>query len=199
MCYCTGLIRKIHTYAGLLTFIHLVVFGVVGIWAVVQSKPGGAPQQPVVTELAFRVEPDSTDREVAEQVCSLLHLSLATPIQQAVIQHDAEGKLVLNFYHANGRDRVTVLESEQRIRVETTRNTVWRYLDTLHETTGVFRSGDSRMQLWAWLNEGAMWSLAVMMASGVALWLASRAGDRWAQIALAAGCGLFAALFWWIH
>jgi len=162
------LIRKIHTFAGLLFFIHLMIFGLVGIAAVLAPRPGGAPPAPIVTERPFRVEPGASDREIADRVCDYLHLSLARPIQtQFVIQHDPEGRLVLDFYHANGRDRVTVLAAERKLRVQTYRASVWRFLSTLHTTTAVFKSGDWRMQLWAWLNEIALWSLGVMIVTGV--------------------------------
>ncbi|HEV3198432.1 MAG TPA: hypothetical protein VGZ73_11000 [Bryobacteraceae bacterium] len=189
------LIRKLHAYAGLLTFVNLAVFGIVGLSATLSSRP--QDPAPDVRSVPFVAEPNLTDRQVAEGVCSLLHLSLATPIQSAVIQHDAANNLLLDFYHANGRHRVTVLEREGRLRVEVMRNSLWSYLGTLHATTAAFHSGDWRMQLWADYNELAMWCLIVMLASGVALWLLSRPRHRWARCSLAVGCGLFAALFFW--
>ena len=137
------------------------------------------------------------DRQVAERVCDLLGLSLATPIQSAVIQHDAAGNLLLDFWHANGWHRVTVLEQEGRLRVEVMRNSVWRYLGTLHATTAAFHSGDWRMQLWADYNEFAMWGLMGMIATGAYLWLSRRARHRWAMASLAAGMAVFAAMWVW--
>jgi len=189
------LIQKLHTYAGLLTFVNLVVFGIVGLFATLGSRPQSPA--PEVRSEPFVVAPNLTDRQVAELVCELLHLSLATPIQSAVIQHDAANNLLLDFYHANGRHRVTVLEREGSLRVEVMRNSLWSYLGTLHATTAAFHSGDWRMQLWADYNEFAMWCFIVMLVSGVALWLLSRPGHRWAQWSLALGCGLFAALCFW--
>ena len=134
---------------------------------------------------------------MAERVCGLLHLSLATPIQSAVIQRDEAGNLLLDFWHANGRDRVTLLEPEGRLRVETMRNSLWSYFGTLHATTAAFHSGDWRMQWWADYNELAMWCLVAMLASGAALWLMARPRHRLAQLSLALGSGLFAALYLW--
>jgi hypothetical protein len=168
------LIQKLHTYAGLLAFVNLMVYAIVGISATLGPRRG----IPAVSYRAFTVEPNLTDRQVAERVCTLLDLSLATPIQNAAIQHDAARNLLLDFFHANGRHKVTVLEKEGRLRIEVTRNTVWKYLDTLHVTTAVFRSGDWRMQLWAYFNEFAMWCLIAMMASGVAIWLSTRTRRR---------------------
>src|SRR5207253_2165329 len=143
--------------------VNLMVFGLVGLSASLESRP--RTEQPVIRYQNFRAEPNTTDRQVAERVCGLLGLSLATPIQSAVIQHDAAGNLLLDFWHANGRHRVTVLEQEGRLRVEVMRNSLWRYLGTLHATTAAFHSGDWRMQLWADYNEFAMWCLMAMTAS----------------------------------
>jgi hypothetical protein len=169
-------LAKIHTCAGLLTFVNLMVFGAAGLGAALEPRVGGAA--PRTEYRAFTVEPRWTDRQVAERVIELLHLPLATPIQQAAIQHDAANRLVLDFYHANGRHTVTVLAGEGRLRVATSRASVLKYLSTLHVTTAAFRSGDARMQLWAWYNEFAMWCLLLLMASGVAIWLTARPRRR---------------------
>jgi len=188
-------IKKLHTYAGLLTFLHLAVYGLVGLSVPFLRESKSAT--PVVSYRDFTVPANLTDRQVAEQICGLLGLSLATPVNQAAIQHDAAGNLFLDFWHANGRDQVTVLEKEGRLRIGTTRNSSAIYLFTLHETTAAFRSGDWRMQLWADYNEFAMWCLLAMIASGIAMFLASRVGSRLAQISLGAGCFLFAAIYFW--
>jgi len=170
------LLARIHTYAGLLTWVNLMVFGAAGLGAALE--PRGANVAPHVEYRAFTVEPGWTDRQVAERAIQLLHLPLATPIQKAAIQHDAAGRLVLDFYHANGRHKVTVLAGEGRLRVDVSRASLWKYLSTLHVTTAAFRSGDERMQLWAWYNEFAMWCLLLQMASGAGIWLTARPRRR---------------------
>ena len=189
------LIKKLHTYAGLLTFLNLAVYGVVGLAIPFMRESKSA--LPIVSYRDFTVPANMTDRQVAERICSLLGLSLATPVNNAVIQHDAANNLFLDFWHANGRDQVTVLEKEGRLRIETIRNSLALYLYVLHETTAAFHSGDWRMQFWADYNEFAMWCLLAMIASGFAMFLGSRTGSRLAQISLAAGCCLFAALYFW--
>jgi len=190
-------LRKIHTYLGLLTLINLMVFGVVGLAATWRLQAAAPFQPEEVRYLPFTPAADETDAAVADRVCTLLGLSLARPIQKQVIQRDAAHNLVLDFWHANGRHKVTVLEVEGRLRVARSAVPLWRYLDTLHRTTAAFRSGDRRMQLWAGYNEFAMWSLIGMLASGAALWLLSRPRHRMAQLSLAAGFSLFAALYFW--
>ena len=170
------MIARIHTLAGLLTFANLLLYGVVGIAALWDTR--GKPAA-VVWEQPFTAA--SNGRETAERVVELLGLSLATPVHDFNIGHDAQHRLVLDFYHANGRHKVTVLDG--RIRVEQTRAPVWKYLSTLHVTTAAFHSGDWRMQLWAWWNELAMWCLLAMTASGVWIWLSRRGtGSTWRRV-----------------
>ncbi len=192
----SNVIRKLHTYAGLLTFVNLVIYGTVGLTAVLEPSPGQT-DRPQVIYVPFTVLPNLTDLEVAEQVRSLLHLDLAKPVQPFVVQRDAAMNLVLDFRHANGRNKATVLEREGRLRVEVTRSPLWRYLSSLHVASAVFHPGDWRMQLWAYYNEFAMWCLIGMLLSGATLWLLTRPGHRLAQISLVLGSGLFAALYFW--
>src|ERR1022692_1423090 len=114
------LIKKIHTYAGLLTFVNLAVYGIVGLSALYLLHPH--PEPPVVSFQNFTVDPNRTDRQVAELICTQLNLSLATPVNSFAIQHDAANNLFLDFRHANGRHQVTVLENDGRIRIEVSRN-----------------------------------------------------------------------------
>jgi len=170
------LLAKIHTCAGLLTFVNLIIFGAAGVGAALE--PGGQRAAPRIEEWEFHPQAGLTDRQIAARAVAVLHLPLATPVHDFAIQHDAAGRLVFDFYHANGRNRATLLAPEGRLRVEVWRASLWKYLGTLHVTTGVFRSGDSRMQCWAWYNEFAMWCLLALMASGLAIWLRTRPRRR---------------------
>ncbi len=187
------LLKKVHTYAGLLTFINLAVYGTVGL-SIASLRQSTRPA-PVVYYRNFRAGANFTDRQVAEQVCSLLGLSLATPVNSFAIQHDEANNLLLDLRHVNGGHKVTFLEKERRLRIEVSRNSLWHYFFTLHETTAAFHSGDWRMQLWADYNEFALWSLLAMLASGFAMFAATR--SALAQASLAAGFCVFAALYFW--
>jgi hypothetical protein len=189
------LLKKLHTYAGLLTFINLAVYGIVGLSITVLRKANDPP--PIVYYQNFTVEANLTDHQVAERICKVLNLSLATPVNSFAIQRDPAKNLLLDLRHVNGRHQITVLEKEGRIRVEATRKSLIYYLFTLHETTAAFHSGDWRMQLWADYNEFAMWSLLLMLATGFGIFLGSRARSRLAQVSLAAGCLVFATLYLW--
>ena len=179
-----ALMARIHLYAGLLTLANLALYAVVGIAALLDARVTPAP---AVWEQPFDIQAGETDRAVAERVVKVLGLSLATPVHNFAIKRDAAGVLLLDFYHANGRHNVTVLDG--RLRVTHTRATLWKYLSTLHVTTSAFHSGDWRMQAWAWWNEFAMWSVAAMMISGVCVWWrrrgtrgATRRIHRWAGL-----------------
>jgi len=167
------LIVRIHTYTALLTLVNLVPYAIVGIAGLVDIRVAPAP---VVWVQEFAVSAGQADREVADRVVRVLGLSLATPVHDFAIGHDAQRHLVLDFYHANGRHQITVLEQPGRLRIVRSRASLWKYLSTLHVTTAAFHSGDWRMQLWAWWNEAAMWCLGVMAISGVWIWRQRRGG-----------------------
>ena len=59
------LLKKLHTYAGLLTFINLAVYGIVGLSITVLRKANDPP--PDVYYQNFTVEPNLTDHQVAER------------------------------------------------------------------------------------------------------------------------------------
>jgi len=183
------LIARIHIWAGLLTLANLVLYAIVGIAALVVGR---APAAPRVWEQPFTILPGETDRQTAERVVQLLGLSLATPVHDFAI-HRKGGVLVLDFYHANGRHKVTVLDG--RIHIENTRAGLWKYLSTLHVTTAAFHSDDWRMQAWAWWNEFAMWCLLLMTGSGVWIWLSRRgAKGVWRRVHRYAGFAMLALL-----
>jgi hypothetical protein len=189
------LLKRVHAYAGLLAFVNLIVYGVVGL-SVTFLRQSAEPAS-VITYRNFSIEPNLTDRQVAERVRLQLNLSRTGPVNQGAIEHDAANNLLLDFRDVNGSHRVTVLEKEGRLRIETIRNSFGIYLDTLHGRTASFQASDWRMQLWSDYNEFAMWCLLTMIASGFAMFLAARARNRLALISLGAGCCLFAALYFW--
>ena len=185
------LLKRVHTYAGLLTFVNLAVYGLVGLSVTFLREPGSPA--PVISYQNFSMQPNLTDRQAAERVRSQLTLYLAN----AGIEHDADNNLVLDFRDANGSHRVTVLEKESRLRIETIRDSFGIYVDILHGRTASFHAGDWRVRLWSDYNEFAMWCLLTMIASGLAMFVAVRARSRLALISLSAGSCLFAALYFW--
>jgi len=51
------------------------------------------------------------------------------------IRRDAQHQLVAEFYSVNGLVRATLLEGEGQLRVETRRNSIWRFFDNAHALT----------------------------------------------------------------
>jgi len=60
----------------------------------------------------------------------------------------------------------------------------------MHTVTDLKQS-DRRMQLWAWYNHFAIWSLIAMSVTGVYLWLASRPRYRIAHYSFLGGGDLY--------
>lgn len=183
----TRTIRKIHIYAGLLTFAQLVVYGGAGLSAMFHSGPV-RPQQPqAVRYVNFQVPPSSTDMQVAGLVYRALALPLTRPVPDWALKRTPENRLRLDFYNINGLYRVTVLEDEQRLRVESIPVSTGVFLEDVHAATPGDEDAPALVRAWALWNEVAMWTLLAFCASGLWLWLASRPRFVWAWVSFAAG------------
>lgn len=191
-----GLIRKLHIYAGLLTFSQLVVYGIAGLVATVQSGAERAKTPHSVYYVPFVVPPNSADKDIAALVYRTLNFPITRPVPDWYLQHTADHHLLLDFYNINGIHRVMVLEEEHRLRVEEIRNSTGLFLEDIHAATPEDENTPPLVRAWAVWNEVAMWTLLGFCASGIWLWLASRASDTWAWVSLGAGTGSMAALWW---
>ena len=191
-----ALFRKVHMYAGLLNLSILLIFGVSGLWATFECAPEQRkPSEPQVEFRDFSVPAGLDDKTVADRVYEFLKLPLVAPVPSFAIRRDANNDLALDFYSPTGVRRAVVLEKENRIRLETHRNSFTDYLNGLHTTTINARSTDWRIRWWSYYNEFSIWSLIGMSISGVYLWLASRPRYRPARWAFTLGCGVFIVLY----
>ncbi len=189
-------VKRLHMYAGLLTFSALLVYGAAGLLATFHAAPEKRERAaPAVRDHAFAPPPGLTDLQIAEHVYATLKPPLAAPVPNFAVRRNRDNDLALDFYSVNGVQRAVVKEKDGLIRVETTRNGFWQYLDNLHSTTMGARTPHLRARLWKYYNEFAMWCLIGMTLSGVYLWLASRPRFRAAQACFAGGCALFVALY----
>jgi hypothetical protein len=186
-------VRKLHIYAGLLNITALMVFGIAGL-VVTADAPDifHAGSKPVADLQAFSIPGTASDKEAGRLIQQALHPADAGP---PVIHRDAEHHLVTDFYSVNGLIRATVLEQTNQLRVETFRNSIWRFLDNAHATTISEQAAGNAIRLWAWYIEFSIWSLLFMASSGVWLGLSARWRFRWTQISLAAGCVAFVAFY----
>jgi len=188
------LVKTLHMYAGLFSFTAFIVYGISGLYATV---PIGRRADPAGTrEVRFAAPGNVGDKELADHVYRTLDLPLTGPVPAWALRRNEAGHLRLDFYTANGVRRVTVLEDEGLVRVEMERTRMLAFLDNLHTSVLAYVAPRALTLAWAIYNEIAIWALVFMSISGVYLWLASRPSHRAAQLALAAGTGAFAALYW---
>jgi len=189
-------IKKIHIYAGLLTFAQLVVYGIAGL---VATFHGGGAERPkgVRSEryVSFTPPSSATDKEVAALVYRTLNFPLSRPIPDWFLRRTPDNHLLLEFYNVNGIRRVVVLESEHRLRVEEIRNSAWLFLEDIHAATPGDEDAPALVRAWAWWNELAMWSLLGFCATGIWLWVTSRPRYVWAWGLFVAGTVSIAALW----
>jgi uncharacterized iron-regulated membrane protein len=186
-----SLIRKIHIYAGLFAFCHLLIYGIAGLTASVQTARERPKNPHTVTYAPFQVQPGMTDQQVADAVYHKLQLPLTRPMPGWFLQRTPQQHLLLDFYNINGIYRVIVLEQEGRLRIEHIRNSAWLFLNDLHAATLNDPDAPPVLRAWGLYNEVAMWSLLGFVISGVYLWVASRPRWGWPWVALGCGAGLF--------
>jgi hypothetical protein len=102
--------------------------------------------------------------------------------------------LQLTIGSINGTHRVTV--APDRLRVVTERTSIGNFVSQMHASLRVHdRTGDWRTAAWAWYLEVALWSLLLMVASGVYLWLSARPRHLPAVLALGVGSAAFLILY----
>ena len=190
-----NLIIKLHIYAGLLTFTQLMIFGLAGLAATVQSAAERPKDPQTVRHQTFRPPAGASDREVADIVYRELKLPLTRPMPNFAIKRNADNNLQLDFYNINGIYRVVVLERDGMLSIEEIRNGLPLFLGDLHATTTGDAEAPLLMRIWGIYNEVAMWFLLAFVVSGVYLWLSAQARTWWAWGSLAAGVCGFAALW----
>ena len=191
------LIRKIHMYAGLLSFTALIVYGISGLYSTSQPSWGERPYpQTAFREVPFDFPQDASDKELADAIYYKLDMPLTGPLWNWAIARDKDQNLFLNFYTINGFRKVTALEAEGLLRIETSRTTLAQFVNGAHSTTLQWASPRFLVQAWAWYNEVAIWALMLMAASGVVLWLLTRPKYAPALAAFVLGNGAFLALYW---
>src|SRR5664279_3380095 len=111
------LIKKIHTYAGLLSFTLLLIYGIAGLTASLgkgmeDSVP--APGPPRFESLAL--PPGADKQQISDRVYDHLKPALAERLSGAEVEADGDGNLRLDFWSVNSVKRVTVLAREGRLK-----------------------------------------------------------------------------------
>jgi hypothetical protein len=190
------LIKKAHMYLGLLNFTILLVFGIGGLSTAFEPAPAKRRQpDAAVRSVDFSPPPSLTDIELAQAVQNALDVPATAPLQRNSVRRDADHNVTFDLATLNGRHKVTVLEAEKRVRIEERRITIWQYINNLHHSNSSSQISGLAFRMWTWYNELAVWSLSLMSASGIYLWLASRPRLRWAQVSFISGSALFLTLY----
>ena len=189
-------VKKIHMYAGLLTFTAFVVWGVTGIHAVFLPPPGGyvPPETSSERELPFRSAGSLDDKQLAERIFETADIRLAGGHYN--VHRDDDLNLAFFAYTPNGRRDFTYLEEQGIVRIGYRRNDLAGFLSVMHASHS--RRGPPALsaRLWGFYNELSTWAFLFMTLSGIYMWLVTRPGLRWAQASAAAIVGL--SVFLWI-
>lgn len=193
-------IKRLHMYAGLLCVSSLLVYGIVGVVAMLEEAPGNrAKRIPETTFRNFTPPPNLSDVELAQYIMDHFPLPLANRIPQRAIRRDKDNNLLLNYYAVNGMTTVTVLEKEQKLKFERIKLRFLDFLNRIHSVTIGSEVPDLRVRGWMYYNEFSIWVMTFLTISGFYLWLSSRPGWRWAQASFASGLVLFLSLYWAIR
>ena len=189
----THWIRRLHIYAGLLNFSLLAVFGLAGLVVTFEAPDifhSGKP--PVDESVPFTTPLSASDKEVAGLIERQLHPPNAG---HPNAHRDAAHRIVADFYSANGLVRATLDEKAGSLRVETYKNSIWRFIDNVHATTVGEKTSAAAVRAWAWYIEISIWSLIFMVLTGVWLGLGERRRYLWTWISFADGAVAFATVY----
>jgi hypothetical protein len=152
-----------------------------------------AGNEPRVEVRPFGYPGSLSDKEIGARIAQELQPAHAGPpnVHRDPVNH----QLIVDFYSVNGLVRATALEESNQLRVQTFRNSIWRFLDNVHATTIAEQASDAGLRAWAWYIEFSIWSLIFMALSGAWLGLTERQRFRWTNVSLATGCAVFAAFY----
>lgn len=178
-------VKKIHMYAGLLTFTAFVVWGVTGVNAVFLPPPGGytPPEVSSLREVSYKAAGDLDDKNLAGEIFQAIEVPLAGG--HYGVHRDDELNLAFNVFTVNGGREVTFLEEEGIVRIAHRRNNLWSYVSSMHTAHSRRHRLSASSHAWGYFNEFSTWAFFFMTISGVYMWVATRPGIRWAQVSLA--------------
>ena len=188
--------KKIHMYAGLLTFTALSVWGATGILAVFLPAPGEW-QPPGISkrvEFPFEAPGNLDDKNLAKAIYDAAHLPMSGGYYN--IHRDDTGNLSFIAFAVNGPRDLTYVESQRRVRIDFRDASLADFISTMH--TGHSHRGQPELvsHLWGYYNEFSTWAFFFMVISGLYMWLATRPTMRWAL--LLAGATTAVTLTLWV-
>jgi len=183
-------IKKLHMYAGLLTFTAFVIWGITGMHGAFLPPPEGYTPPPVssVREVPYQAAGNLDDDELSRAIYAAIEIPLAGGRYN--VHRDGDLNLAFNVFTINGGREVTFLEQEGVVRVAHRINSLLGYLSSMHTAFSRRHQLTASAIAWGYFNEFSTWAFFFMTVSGVYLWAATRPGIRWAQLLLAATAAL---------
>ena len=191
-----GWMKKIHMYAGLLSFMAFVVWGVTGIEAVFLPRPGEWQPAPVSSQKEFPFEGPGNldDKELAKAIYEAANLAMRGGYYD--VHRNGAGHLAFIAYTANGQRDFTYFEDQRRVRIEFRDADLSGFLSAMHASHSRRGPPDLPARLWGYYNEFSTWAFLFMVLSGIYMWVATRPGMRWALILC--GATTAATLLLWV-
>jgi hypothetical protein len=188
-------VKKIHMYAGLLSFMAFFVWGVTGIHAVFLPPPGGyqPPEVAAQREVPFEAPGDLDDKQLSQLLFEAADIPMSGGFYN--VHRNEEGNLSFFVFTSNGRRDVTYLEDERRIRVEIRQNGLGDFLSSMHAGHSRRGAPDLPARLWGFYNEFSTWAFFFMSLSGIYLWVATRPRLPWAQMCIGSAAAVFVILW----
>jgi hypothetical protein len=173
--------KKLHMYAGLLTFTSFMVWGIIGVYGAFAPGPGNyqPPEVSETREVAFDAPGDLDDRELARLIFDTIDIPLRGGHYN--IRREDDGNLAFYVFTASGRRDVKYIEDEKTIRIDVRQNSVFSFLSTMHTAHSDRGPRTTAARMWGFYNEFSAWAFLFMTISGIYMWLDTRPGMRWAQ------------------
>jgi hypothetical protein len=187
--------KKLHMYAGLLTFTAFMVWGIIGVYAVFLPGPGNYHPAEIseTRAIPFEGPGDLDDRDLARLIFDTIDIPLRGGHYN--IRREDDGYLAFYVFTASGRRDVKFIEDESIVRIDVRQNNLFSFLSSMHTAHSNRGPTTTAALMWGYYNEFAVWAFLFMTISGIYMWVETRPGLRWAQWLTTASVASFAVLW----
>ncbi len=188
-----SIIRKLHTYTGLQASIALFFFSISIISASIENKT-----EPFISHQKLQGSTDLENIELAKIIHSQVGLKFEITPEWWMISEEEAGNLLIKYLSPSARREVRLNKHNGDIEISAWPLSASQLFNHLHkESIGRRRASDS---LWLWLwsiyIEVSIFSLFVLPATGLYMWISSKASrSRWAKPSLLASSLAMGALW----